>query len=309
MVAGGGRLATAAATAVAVLVVAAAVVAVAAVLPAGRAAVAAAAPPSTTPVTSPAPGITPSLQAALVREGAYGSHPLRLLMVGDSIALTLGIGLAVDVNAAYGLTIYNHAALGCDLDPTLEIRTSGQIGPATPGCSKWRALWPFLVATVHPQVVALGVGRWEISDHLYQGHWVHIGEASWDTHLLDDLHHAIGIFHEFGARVVLINMPFVDPSNRQPDGQPWVENTESRVREYNALVQQVADDDPDEVSVVNLNKMLSPHGVYTTTVGGVVVRWADGIHVTVAGGEYLQRQILPVIDRLALQVEAADQRR
>src|SRR5580658_9511967 len=90
MVAGGGRLATATAAAAAVVVMA-----VAAVLPAGPAAVAAAAPPSTTPVTSPAPGITPSLQAALVREGAYGSHPLRLLMVGDSIALTLGIGLAV----------------------------------------------------------------------------------------------------------------------------------------------------------------------------------------------------------------------
>ncbi len=40
-------------------------------------------------------------------------------------------------------------------------------------------------------------------------------------------------------------------------------------------------------------------------VHGVTVRWSDGIHVTAAGGEYLQPHILPVIDRLGLLAEPA----
>jgi hypothetical protein len=254
------------------------------------------------------PGLSAPIHAALVRSGAYGHHPVQWLIVGDSIALTLGIGLSQGNRSAYGVNITSHATLGCDLDPTLQIFTSGQAGPATQGCNKWRALWPYLTATVHPQVVALGVGRWEVSDHLYQGHWVHIGQRRWDAHLAADIRHAIGIFRTFGAKVVLFNMPYIDPNDHQPNGLPWAENTPTRVQAYNALVDRVARADPLEVTVVNLNKMLSPHGMYTASIHGVVARWADGIHVTTSGGELLQRQILPVIDRLGLEAEAASGR-
>jgi hypothetical protein len=252
-----------------------------------------------------APGLSRHEHAALARSGAFGSHPVQVLLLGDSIALTLGVGLAVNDHSNYGLTISDHATLGCDLDPTLEIITSGKPGPATPGCNEWRGLWPFLTAAVHPQVVALGVGRWEVSDHLYQGHWVHMGDPIWDAHVASDLRHAISIFRLFGAKVVLFTMPYIEPSDRQPDGQPWPENTPGMARAYNAVVRQVARAEPKTVTVIDLNKMLSPHGTFTPTVDGVVVRWSDGIHVTTPGGVLLQRQILPVIDRLGLQVEAA----
>ena len=55
-------------------------------------------------------------------------------------------------------------------------------------------------------------------------------------------------------------MPYVDPSDRQPDGLPWSENTPARVQAYNALVRQVARADPGEVSVIDLNRMLEPDG-------------------------------------------------
>ena len=121
------------------------------------------------------------------RSGAYGSHPVRLLILGDSIAMTLGMGLSVDSQEQYGVHVTDDATLGCDLDPQLEVFTSGAAGPATPGCDNWRGLWPFLVAGQRPQVVALGLGRWEITDHLLDGQWVHIGEPAWDAHLTADL--------------------------------------------------------------------------------------------------------------------------
>jgi hypothetical protein len=254
-----------------------------------------------------APGLSRSEQQQPARAVALGHHPIKVLLVGDSIALTLGIGLDVGAQSGYGVTISNHSTLGCDLDPQLEIFTSGKPGPATPGCRQWRALWPFLTAAVDPEVVALGVGRWEVSNHFYQGQWVHVGQKVWDDHVAADLRAAIAIFHEFGAKVVLFTMPYVDPPNRQPDGQPWVENTPGRARQFNQIVRRVARADPGVVTVVNLNKMLSPHGVYAPSIGGVTVRWSDGIHVTSAGGELLQPQILPVLARLGLAAEASRQ--
>jgi hypothetical protein len=252
-----------------------------------------------------APGLSAPEHAALERSGAYGAHPVRLLIVGDSIALTLGMGLSVDARARYGVSVVDQATDGCDLDPQLEVLIDGAPGPATPGCDDWRGLWPFVVAARQPQVVALGLGRWEVTDHLLHGRWVHIGDPAWDAHLRADLGSAIAILHTFGAKVVLFTMPYVDPSDRQPDGLPWPENTPARVRAYNALVRQVARSDPGVVSVIDLNRMLGPNGRYRAAVDGVDVRWADGIHVSTAGGELLQRQILPVIDRIGMESEAA----
>jgi hypothetical protein len=242
---------------------------------------------------------------ALVRAGAFGLHPVRLLILGDSIALTLGMGLSAGAQSSYGVTVDDHATLGCDLDPQLLVRQTGTVGKATGGCDSWRSLWPFLTAAAHPQVVGLGVGRWEVSDHRLGGRWVHVGQAAWDRHLTGDLDRAIAIFHQLGARVVLFTMPYVDPSERQPDGLPWSENEPSRVRAFNALERQVARSHPGEVDVIDLNRMLSPGGSYTSSVNGVTVRWADGVHVTTAAGELLQSQILPQIDRIGLDDEMA----
>ena len=73
---------------------------------------------------------------------------------------------------------------------------------------------------------------------------------------------------------------------------------------YNALVQQVARTHPGVVSVLDLNRMLSPDGVFTASLSGVDVRSADGIHISLSGGELLQSQILPAVDRIGMEDEA-----
>ncbi len=220
--------------------------------------------------------------------------------------MTLGMGLSVGAHSSYGVTVADDATIGCDLDPQLEVVTSGAAGPATQGCVDWRTKWPQLIASQRPQVVALGLGRWEVADHLFDGRWMHVGEPAWDAHLSADLESAISIFHSFGARVVLLTMPYIDPSARQADGLPWSENSPARARAYNQLLARVVRAQrPGEVSLIDLNRMLSPHGTYTSTVGGVRVRYTDGIHVSLAGGVLLQRQILPEIDAIGMEDETA----
>jgi hypothetical protein len=103
--------------------------------------------------------------------------------------------------------------------------------------------------------------------------------------------------------VVLLTTPCVDPEGRQPDGLPWSEDSPARARAHNAPVEHVARADPGEVSVVNVNRMLSPDGAYTASLAGVVVRRTDGIHITPAGGELLQPEIPPEVASLGLQDE------
>ena len=172
-----------------------------------------------------APGLSASEHAALQHSGAYGGRPVRLLILGDSIALTLGMGLAVRSQPHYGVTISDHGSPGLRPRPAAAGLHRGSAGPATQGCALWRGLWPLMAAEERPQVVALGLGRWEVADHLLNGQWVHIGEPAWDRHLSRrNSSRLLRIFHGIGARVVLFTMPYVDPSDRQPDGMPWSEN-------------------------------------------------------------------------------------
>ena len=57
------------------------------------------------------------------------------------------------------------------------------------------------------------------------------------------------------------------------------------------------------VSVVDLNHLLAPGGAYAAAVDGVVVRSSDGIHISPAGGELLQSEILPQIAQFGLKAE------
>jgi hypothetical protein len=54
----------------------------------------------------------------------------------------------------------------------------------------------------------------------------------------------------------------------------------------------------NRVTVIDVGSWLSPGGKYSTTVDGVQARCGDGVHLTVAGGEWLAKRILPVVSLL-----------
>jgi peptidoglycan/LPS O-acetylase OafA/YrhL len=230
--------------------------------------------------------------------------PVRFLLVGDSVAMTLGMGLGVDDISRYGVNELDEGTLGCDLDD-VEVNLNGQVGAATPGCVDWWSTWSGWVSAFHPDVVGLEIGRWEVSDHLYQGRWVHVGDPQWDAHLMDEIDVAVNVFTAGGAKVVLFTMPYMDPSVEAANGTPFSENDPARATAFNQLLEQVAHRRSNQVSVVDLNKMLDPDGRYQSVVDGVTVRTTDGIHITVPGGEWLQPRILPTVAKLGLEARAA----
>jgi hypothetical protein len=249
-------------------------------------------------------GIPAGERQALDAAGAFGAHPVRFLLVGDSLAVTTGLGLVRGSVADYGVRVINKGVLGCDLDD-LDGVSSGQRDIPVSACRNWRTLWARQVDTYRPEVAGLIAGRWDITDHLLDGRVVSIDQPAWRAHLEDEMDQVVSVLSARGAKVVLFTMPYISPPQEAPDGSTYPENRASRVDEYNRILGRVAAARPGVVTVIDLNRILDPDGHFQQVVDGVTVRWADGIHVSKAGGQWIEPAVLPTVAQLGLGVRAA----
>ena len=280
---------------------------------------------ATTPVTAVPPGTgtttahgTPpggeSGTSAIVTPMAAGTGgPIRMLLVGDSEASFLGFGLGPD-STAHGTFYQGDGVFGCGLltDTTrfhgtyVDGRTGERGGQVPVPCTTQLARWKADVDTLHPDVVLLGEGEYEVRDQLIGGTWVHIGSSAFDSREIEALTRATSVLGSTGATVVLLTAPYYQQLE-QGNGQKWPEDDPVRVDRYNALLRQVAARSDGRVVVADVNARLDPQGHFTTTVDGQVVRFADGIHVTVAGAKLISPWLLDLSARLgaAARAEAA----
>ena len=257
-------------------------------------------------LSSGSAGLNETEHQQLEAAHAFTTDPVRFLLIGDSVARTAATGLSVGDTSRYGVDLINDGDLGCDLDIGPYI-LAGITYPAQPteNCAEWPRIFAAQVAKYHPEVVGLLIGRFELADHIRDGHLVYLGQPAWDAHLLNQLNQAIGILNALGAQVMIFTFPYIDPPFEQPNGDPYPENLPSRVDVWNQLLSEADAENPSATTLVNLNKILDPQGHYTLKVDGLTVRWAvDGIHVTVAGGEWLQPQILPEVAQIGLEVRS-----
>jgi peptidoglycan/LPS O-acetylase OafA/YrhL len=262
-----------------------------------------------TPITSAVPA-------------AYATTPTRVLLVGDSQALTLGIGLQTALSAhpqKYdGLRLLNEGILGCGVaDGTTGEQSGGTFivgAPCTPdpqsancppggvfgpkqnvACQAWSAAWADWVRQFKPNVVVLLAGGGEVLDRLYHGQMTNILNPTFAAYVESQLQKAVRIATAGGAVVDFMTKP-CQSTGEQPDGAPWPQDSTARQDAYNALLRKVAAQHPDQVYVQDLNAYVCPGGRYTQDLGGIPVRESDGSHFDMqpgGGGDYLAPAILP----------------
>jgi peptidoglycan/LPS O-acetylase OafA/YrhL len=227
-----------------------------------------------------------------------GDH-VHVLMLGDSIALTLAEGLKVQSDR-WGASVTNLGVLGCDLDPSSTVNIQGSITKAAQGCANWPVKWRQLVDQENPDVVGVELGRWEVSDRIIDGHWTRIGQPAWDNLYAKELSKAIRILSARGAHVVIFTLPYIAQTTEAPNGTPWDINQPVRTNEYNALVRKVVARSSGAASVYDLNHVADPHGVYTSYLDGIRVRNGDDEHFSLLGGKLFRPLILPTLVQLGL---------
>ncbi len=243
---------------------------------------------------------SPPLASAL-----YTGPPVRALVVGDSTALTLDIGLNEYATPDYDVKPFNGGILGCGITQGAEYQEKGVDAPmaaqcrGTPPRSQWPALWKADIAKDRPNVVMILAGRWEVSNRTYDGRWTNIENPTYAAYVQRELRYAVQVAGSGGAAVVLMTAPCYD-TGEQSDGVPWPEDSRTRLAIYNGIVRRVAASTPG-TSLLNFNAMACPGGQYEEFMDGQQVRLGDGIHFTFDGGNVFAPRIWPFVVRLGRQ--------
>jgi len=217
-----------------------------------------------------------------VPAGPSRSHTT-VLVLGDSTALTLSVGLSYGASR-YGASVVEKGIVGCGVAVVSEVSLHGvdsamapACNPATPAAAQWPALWTGWVDQYDPAVVAILAGRWEVSTVEWKGRWTDILDPAYAIYVRQELQRAVDVASSGGAAVVLFTAPCYD-SGEQFDGAPWPEDRPDRLNAYNALVRQVAAANPQTTTLVNLDGIVCPGGNFETQIDGVTVRAPDGVH-------------------------------
>jgi len=209
-----------------------------------------------------------------------------VLMSGDSTAVTLGLALSYWSTQSHdGLHVIDEGTEGCGVTRVRHYLSDGNritapsaCNPSTPGAMQWPAVLARQLRAYRPKVCILLAGRWEVHDSVdAEGRVSNIMQPNYAHYVQQQMQRYVTIAAHAGSRVVLMTAPYYD-SGEQPNGQPRQEDAPSRVRAYNQLVRAVARANPQTVSLVTLNAMVSPQGKFTTTIGNLVVRAPDGVH-------------------------------
>ena len=283
---------SAAGVAPAVLAVGAAVV----VVVAGTAGQATAASPGAVAGLVGASATRAEWQAVHVTSFAGSGRRTTVLIVGDSLALTVAVGIAPWAQA-YGIDLGGRSHTGCGVATALPLSDHGTIGDPFPNCPTWPTWWADDVRELHPRVIGLVTGFWEVVDRWYQGRWQHLGDPAFDAYETAQLERAVTLLGSGGATVALFTAPYFD-TGEQPDGDPWPQDSDARVDCLNRIIESVARRHPGRVAVIPLHAFLDPSGTFTSIIDGKVVRQGDGVHTTLAGGAYLAPKVLPLLAAL-----------
>jgi hypothetical protein len=94
---------------------------------------------------------------------APAARGIKLLVVGDSWARNLGVGLA-DADRDRHNVVVNAAMPGCGILQPVRIRRQGRMLPAPAECNRWPERWRDLVAKYRPTATLLEVGYWDGQD-------------------------------------------------------------------------------------------------------------------------------------------------
>ena len=253
---------------------------------------------ATLPSTAEAAG--PSLASGTT----YAGPPVKVAILGDSVAWRLGFALMADQpQQQYNVDIDNGAIVACGVVRSTMYTAHGvsdpmapQCNPTSPVAAQWPAQWKQNLDQFHPNVAVILVGRWELMDRQIAGTWTHIGEPLFDKALQRSLEQAIDVASSDGAYVELMTAPCYS-SGEQPNGQTWSEDSMIRLAAYNQMVLKVAAEHPATVEVQNFGSMVCPGGVYATTLDGVQLRDGDGVHFvpTAAAGKWLAARVFPQV--------------
>src|SRR5262249_49047590 len=253
---------------------------------------------------------------------------IKVLMLGDSVGQGLALkGLQNDKR----LDVVNAATVNCTIaggGDALEGYKGNVIGS---GCPDWRTEWPPLVEQNKPDVVIVFTGGWEIVDRWFgnpgEGLPSTILDPAFQQSLTDAHREAAQLLSVGGAKVIFPTMQYINPPHAYPEppgvngiseiwwepygpdapppgyeaplpGQPFV-SSKAKVDALNTIRRDLAKQ--GAIKIFDLQKFVSPKGVYTDKLKGKPARFTDLSHFNDYGYQQITRWLVPQLQKLAKQ--------
>lgn len=241
------------------------------------------------------PALSTAVQSVAreVVEGVRASAATwRIMVVGDSIAQSLGWGFSNWAEKSGRAFVWNVARPGCALIRDGELRDRGEMPE---GCRSWANDFPQYVNDFSPDLVVVHAGPWDSKRRRFTGRneFVEPDDAQYMDLMREDYALVTELLSSGGAPVLWLNMPCVHP---REVAEQAVFNPERRVPQRQVLDELV--DQLPELYLYDLDALVCPAGNYQDQLGDVADSRPDGVHFSPAGAEWVVEQLLPTIEDL-----------
>jgi peptidoglycan/LPS O-acetylase OafA/YrhL len=218
--------------------------------------------------------------------------PARMVIVGDSQAHALAINLPSGIESAF--TISDGSVEGCSVyeDGTVRSQRSG-FSRSFADCGGWADKWGSAASDSDAQLALVVLGAWDVFDVEVDGQLIAFNTPAADQRFTDNLGLGVAALRNAGAKVALLEVPCMRPTDVKGAGVPALPERadDARVAHLNDLLRQVAATDPGNVSFVSGPPEWCNDPAIASDLG---YRW-DGVHVYKPGAKLIYEAIAPAL--------------
>lgn len=186
--------------------------------------------------------------------GDPGTTLPKVMIVGDSVSCTLGLGLTGWAEQRNSLTVLNNGTLACGLLRTGNVRTRFiDDEPISPVC-EWGPRWADQVEAFGPDLTVVLVGAWDVYDRTLVGtnDWVAPGDPTYDEFVASEARQAADVLTSEGGRVLWLTSPPIELGRNAPTIEgPWPANDPARMERFNEVISEALASNP-RVEIVDL---------------------------------------------------------
>jgi peptidoglycan/LPS O-acetylase OafA/YrhL len=221
--------------------------------------------------------------------------PKKVLLVGDSLAFTVGVGMLKD-EQRYGVELADAGILGCAFTTAGQLDVSGVWQGQSAGCPDALQTWAQEANTLQAKAVVVELGYRDQFDWRLNGHVMHLGQTAFDANVQRQIDQYVKVLGRGGRQILFLSVPWSRPP-AEPNGSPSPAASPARHAEINSMLEAAARRDPRHVQVLNIDSTVSPGNHYQAKLQGQLCRF-DGVHFTLFCSERLEPSVLGTVRKM-----------
>ena len=213
----------------------------------------------------------------------------RILIVGDSQAYVLGLGIERWDDRTGEAVVWSNALAGCGIVRGGEVNFPVD----TTSCEDWDRRWSEAVAAFDPDVVVVMSGGWDwIERKLPEwDDFKFYGDPVFDQYLVDEYVEAVDVLSANGARIAWFDNACYELQDFGEDPTHMNED----------LIPALQAQRPDVVDIIEFHDLVCPNGTFTKQLFGLDDARPDGTHLSDPASDIVADWLGPQLLELAAQ--------